>query len=105
MGPMRMGGADLDPLIGLDDAAKPLRSKLLAVPALRARYMTYVKQIATKWLDWNTLGPIAQKYQALIAADVKTDTRKLDTFEAFQTGLETLKAFATTRRTYLLNYK
>jgi len=104
-GGMRMGGADLDPLVGLEDPSKPLRSKLLAVPALRARYMTYVKQIATKWLDWNTLGPIAQKYQTLIAADVKTDTRKLDTFEAFQTGLETLKAFAATRRAYLLNYK
>jgi len=104
-GMMRLGGADLDPLVGLDDAAKPLRSKLLAVPALRARYMTYVKQIATKWLDWNTLGPLAQKYQALIAADVKMDTRKLDTFEAFQTGIETLKAFAEKRRAYLLNYK
>ena len=40
---------------------KPLRSKLLAVPALRARYMTYVQQIAAKWLDWNTLGPLTQQ--------------------------------------------
>ena len=30
--------ADLDPLVGLNDATKPLRSKLLAVPALRQRY-------------------------------------------------------------------
>ena len=29
------GGPTLDPLIGLNDASKPLRSKLLAVPALR----------------------------------------------------------------------
>ena len=40
---MMMGGAELDPLVGLNDATKPLRSKLLAVPALRARYMTYVQ--------------------------------------------------------------
>jgi hypothetical protein len=99
------GNAELDPLIGLNDATKPLRSKLLAVPALRARYMTYVKQIATKWLDWNTLGPLVTKYQALIAADVKADTRKLDTFESFAAGVETLKGFAERRRTYLLNYK
>jgi CotH kinase protein len=104
-GGMMMGGATLDPLIGLNDTTKPLRSKLLAVPALRERYMAYVKQIATKWLDWNTLGPLAQKYQALIAADVKTDTRKLDSYEAFETGLTSLKGFADQRRAYLLGYK
>ena len=51
------GGPDLDPLVGIDDATKPLRSKLLAVPALRERYLAYVRDIAQKWLDWNTLGP------------------------------------------------
>ena len=101
---MRLGNADLDPLIGLDDATKPLRSKLLAVPALRARYLAYVKQIATKWLDWNTLGPIAQRHQALIGDDVRKDTRKLDSNEAFTAGLETLKAFAEKRRALLLAY-
>jgi len=101
-GGMRMGGADLDPLVGLDDVTKPLRSKLLAVPALRERYMGYVRQIAAKWLDWNTLGPIAQRYQALIAADVKADTRKLNTNESFDTGLATLKTFADTRRALLV---
>ena len=30
------GSAALDPLVGLNDATKPLRSKLLAVPALPA---------------------------------------------------------------------
>jgi len=103
-GPMG-GGADLDPLVGLSDPTKPLRSKLLAVPALRERYMTYVRQVATRWLDWNTLGPLVQKYQALIAADVKADTRKLSTVEAFTSGVDMLKSFAERRRTLLLNYK
>ena len=100
-----MNAATLDPLVGLNDATKPLRSKLLAVPALRARYMTYVRQMATKWLDWSTLGPIAQRHQALIAADVNADTRKLDTNEAFSAGLDALKTFAERRREYLLGYK
>lgn len=104
-GPMMGGGAELDPLVGLEDSTKPLRSKLLAVPALRAKYMTYVKQIATKWLDWNTLGPLVQKYQAMIATDVKADTRKLNSFEEFQSGVEVLKAFAEKRRAYLLGLK
>jgi hypothetical protein len=67
--------------------------------------MTYVRQIATRWLDWNTLGPLVKRYQALIAADVKTDTRKLDTNEAFTAGVDVLKNFAERRRTMLLNYK
>src|SRR6185295_15057064 len=102
-GPMMMGGGpDLDPLVGLDDATKPLRSKLLAVPALRAKYLGYVKAIATKWLDWNTLGPLATKYQALIADEVKLDTRKLNSFEEFQVGVEEIRMFAGNRRAFLL---
>ena len=77
------GGPDLDPLTGLDDAAKPLRSKLLAVPALRARYLAYVRDIARRWLDWNRIGPLVRQWQALIESDIKVDTRKLYSTEAF----------------------
>ena len=98
-------GTRLDPLVGLNDTTKPLRSKLLAVPALRARYLAYVRDVATKWLNWERLGPLAEKYQALIAADVKTDTRKLDTFEAFHAGVTDLKTFVDARRAFLLTYR
>jgi len=96
------GGPELDPLTGLDDPTKPLRSKLLAVPSLRAKYLSYVRQIASRWLDWKTLGPLVQKYQALIADDVRADTRKLNTFEAFGSGVGTLRTFTERRRGYLL---
>ena len=100
------GGPTLDPLIGLDDSAKPLRSKLLAVPALRTRYLAYVREIAETWLDWKKLGPMARKYQDLIREEVKLDTRKLYSTEAFETGLEigdeSLKKFVDERRQYLL---
>jgi len=99
------GGPELDPLIGLNDTTKPLRSKLLAVPALRDRYLSYVRQIATKWLDWQTLEPLVQKYHGLIAADVRADTKKLDTYENFDAGVTTLKTFVERRRPYLLSYK
>ena len=75
---------DLDPLIGLDDATKPLRSRLLAVPDLRARYLAYVQEIAQKWLDWNTLEPLVRQYQSVIAEEVKADTRKLYHGSAFR---------------------
>jgi hypothetical protein len=93
---------ELDPLIGLDDSSKPLRARLLAVPGLRARYLKYVDDIARTSLDWKVLGPIALRYQALIAADVKADTRKLYRFEEFDAS-GSLKRFAEGRRAYLLN--
>jgi hypothetical protein len=116
----RVEGVKLDPLVAANDANKPLISKLLAVPSLRARYLSYVRDIAEKWLDWNKLGPIAQQYHSLISADVKADTRKLDSVEDFEKSLASdsqggefrgpgsggisLKNFADQRRAYLLNY-
>ncbi len=109
-------GGDLDPLIAANDAEKPLISKLLAVPALRAKYLGYVRDIAQNWLDWEKLGPIARKYHDLIAAEVRLDTRKLDSTEDFEQSLTgevsggsgfgrrppSLKSFANQRRAYLL---
>ena len=113
-----MGGVRLDPLVAADDSRKPLISKLLAVPALRARYLGYVRDVAERWLDWNRLGPVAEAYHTLIAEAVKEDTRKLDSTEAFLSGLAgdvqpaergfggggkiSLKRFADERRAFLL---
>ncbi|MEO8076741.1 MAG: CotH kinase family protein [Acidobacteriota bacterium] len=97
------GGVELDPLVGLTDDAKALRSKLLAVPAFRAKYLADVHDIAEKWLDWKTLGPVAQKYHDLIAADVAVDTRKIYGTEEFDSGLNgALKTFVEKRRAFLL---
>jgi hypothetical protein len=96
------GGPELDPLVGLNDATKPLRSKLLAVPALRDRYLGYVREIAMTWLDWDRLGPLADRYQALMVDDMRTDTRKLDSFDAFEAGITALRTFVDRRRDYLL---
>jgi len=99
-------GSELDPLIGLDDVTKPLRSKLLAVPALRTRYLGYVREIADKWLDWRTLEPMIRQYQSVIAADIKADTRKLYSTEQFTAGVDrgddSLKSFVDRRRAFLL---
>jgi hypothetical protein len=60
-----------------------------------------VGEIADRWLDWRTLEPLVRQYQGLIAADVRRDTRKLDTFEAFESGVERLKTFVDGRRAFL----
>lgn len=78
------GGYTLDPLVGMNDSGKPLRSRLLQVPSLRAKYLANVREIADKQLDWVYLGPLVADYKALIADEVEADTRKLSTFAAFE---------------------
>jgi hypothetical protein len=106
----------LDPLVGLTDKSKPLRSKVLAVPALREKYLANVKTIAADSLDWGKLGPVVANYRRLIEKEVEADTRKLESFTAFQAvtadtpgparGREfPLRTFADQRRKYLLDYQ
>src|SRR5262249_41030456 len=44
-GGMRPSAYELDPLIGLKDTNKPLRSRLLAVPSLKAKYLANMRTI------------------------------------------------------------
>lgn len=105
-GPGGEGGVTLDMFTGINNPARPLLSKLLAVPALKARYAGYVRQIADQWLDWKTLGPMVARHRALIEREVLRDTRKLTTNDAFAAGIDgevgSLKAFAAARRAFLL---
>ncbi len=119
-GPRGGNGIELDPLVALDDARKPLRSKVLAVTAFRAKYLANVKTIADESLDWKTLGPVVARYRALIDKEVEADTRKLDSLADFRrmTADEpvaaappggrgpalSVRAFADQRRAYLLNH-
>lgn len=105
------GGASastsLDPLVGLTDTTKPLRSKLLAVPELKKRYLEIVLDIAERWLDWDVLGPLATEPQTLISDDVQIDTRKLYSFEQFLSAVDggtgSLRSFVEQRRENLLS--
>ena len=97
-----------------NDTSKPIIAKVLAVPALRARYLSYVRDIARRWLDWNRVGPLVRQWQALIESDIRVDTRKLYSTEAFHADLgadyedgspapeNTLRGFIERRREFLL---
>src|SRR6185369_11267457 len=123
--PERMGrgggyaeNAELDPFAGADDPEKALLNKLLAVPALRTRYLGYVRDIADRWLDWTRIGPLVGQWQSLIANEVKADTRKIFSTAAFTQSVTEdrvdpgfgptappsmgLKNFVDQRRAYLL---
>ncbi|MEQ1758413.1 MAG: CotH kinase family protein [Vicinamibacterales bacterium] len=105
------GGVFLNPFAAAAQTEKPIISKILAVPALRARYVRYVRDIAETWLDWKTIGPVVQQYRELIAADVARDTRKLFSTEEFDRSTtdapattSTLRTFFEQRRAFLLSW-
>jgi hypothetical protein len=97
--------ANLDPFAGEKDPNKALLHRLLAVPALRARYAGYIKEMAAVWLDWARLEPIAKEHQALIAADVAADTKKHAPTGEFTRSLATdLKGYVDKRRAFLAGH-
>lgn len=112
---MRGGSFELNPLVGLDQPRKPLRSRLLAVPALRERYLKNIQTIAEDNLGWTKLGPTIQGHVKLIGEEIKADTRKNSSYEAFLAAISPdapkegarngLRTFLDTRREYLLKYK
>ena len=112
--------AELDPFAGERDANKALLGKLLAVPAIRTRYLDYMRDIAENWLDWKKVGPVVAQFQKTINADLKADTKKLFATDiALRAVTEddvapgfgptapphlSLKSFCEQRRKYLLSY-
>lgn len=96
------GGVYLDPLVAMNDPGKPLRSRLLQVPALRQRYLAYVKDIATNWLAWSAVEPIVRQSRALIAEDIKRDVHRLYGLSGFESGPAEIKSFVDQRRSFLL---
>ncbi|SFH68640.1 CotH kinase family protein [Planctomicrobium piriforme] len=108
-------GIELEPLYGLKDTSKPLRSKLLAVPALKEKYLDHVLTLTEDWLDWQKLGPVVESYVRLIDSAVEQDTKKLSSTAAFRAAVSqtssgeandrrmSLKSFADQRRKFLLS--
>ena len=103
-------GVELSPLVAQNDLTKPIIAKVLAVPALRARYLGYIREIAEKSLDWNAIRPIVKQYRELIADDVARDTRKLFSTDDFlrmtadDPAYGTLRSFFEGRRAFLLRW-
>ncbi len=82
-GGMNEGSIDLDPLVGLENPRMPLRSKLLAVPKFKEKYLQYVRTIAEQSLTWNELGPIIVSARKLLDKELAMDTKKLTSHENF----------------------
>lgn len=70
--------------------------------------MSYVRDIATHWLDWKTVYPMLKSAHDLIGPEVRLDTRKLYDVEGFEAAMAAstednpLKSFLDRRRAFLL---
>ncbi len=79
-------GRMLSPVALESDTMRPVLSRLLAIPHLRARYLAHVRTIVDEWLNWDLLQPVIAAYQSLVDAEVKADDKKLYGYEAFATS-------------------
>ena len=87
----------------------PLRSRLLENERLQAKYLAYMEEIATEHLSWEKIGSSIAAARALIADEVKADTRKLMSYQAFLQATDPengdLRKFCEERSEFLLNYQ
>ena len=107
------GGVTLDPLVGLEDKSKPLRSVLLNNPKWQRQYLQNLKTIA-EMMQWDQIGPKIEQYRELIEDEVALDTRKLFSTADFENAMNTekpgndspsLRAFLQQRSEFLLNHE
>jgi len=96
---------NLSPFEGEKSASRPVISRLLAVPQFRQRYLAHIRTIIDEWLDWQILAPKIEAYRALIADEVRLDTKKLYSNAQFEASFTDLENFIKNRRHYLLNHE
>ena len=94
---------------------RPLISKLLSAPSLKARYIAHVKTILDESLDWKVIGPVVTGYRSVLGDEIAKDTTKLYPTEAYEQGVDGnyvgsrrpvagIKNFVDGRRSYLLKH-
>ncbi|MDH7599855.1 MAG: CotH kinase family protein [Sedimentisphaerales bacterium] len=86
-----------------DDPLVPLMYRLMAINEYRQRYLAHVRTILEEHFTEDGLIPTIEAYRSLIEPYVKTDTKKLYTYQQFVSGIDQLKTFVRQRRAYLLS--
>lgn len=89
------------PFYHADDVDYPLLNKLLAVPALRQRYLAHFRTIIAQEMNQESVNETIDYYQTLIDSLVQADTKKLYSYAQFNTQINDLRNFVNNRRNYL----
>jgi hypothetical protein len=104
----------LDPTEGIDNPDRPLLSKLIQSPTLRAHYYSMLRDIADTQLSWSAHQTTATKWHQQIAPEVKIETHRPSSYISFvrqfdqdvpddtrEPATESLKTFFRLRQDYL----
>ncbi len=100
---MKNNAANWGAFYHADNANYPLLNQLLAVPALRQRYLAHLRTLIQEKMQSSSFNALLASYSAMIDAEVQADPKKLYTYAAFNTELTVLQNFITNRRNTLLN--
>ena len=100
-----MNKTSLSPFERTTDSALPLMYRLIGSAQLpyRQRYVAHLRTIMDRYLTDEYFATKIEAYRALIEEAVKKDTKKLFTYQQFVSGVETLKSYPKSRRSYLLS--
>jgi hypothetical protein len=99
-----MGGASpTSSPLALQESKRPL-SRLLEVPAWKARYLAYVRAMVTEGLDWNVLGPFVTGLHGKLDPLVRDDDKALYGHAAFTRSVEALQRTVETRTKTILEH-
>ncbi|MBN2492257.1 MAG: CotH kinase family protein [Planctomycetes bacterium] len=77
------GSATTSPYYGSTNSKRPLLYRTFQVPKWKARYIAHYRTLIEESFSWAEIGGLVAKYQALIAADVAADTKKIYTTAQF----------------------
>ncbi|MBN1510251.1 MAG: CotH kinase family protein [Sedimentisphaerales bacterium] len=86
-----------------DDPLVPLMYRLMSISQYRQRYLAHIRTILDSFFTEEGLGAKIDAYRALIDEAVRADTKKLYTYQAFTSGIDTLNSFVRTRRASILS--
>lgn len=84
-----------------DDENFPLLNRLLSIPSLRQRYLAHVRTILDEEMVLESVFELIDNYAALIDSSVQADPKKLITYQEYLDGVDELKEYFTTRKSFL----
>lgn len=81
----------------------PLLNRLLAVPSIRQRYLAHFRTLIADEMNPTQFNALVDQYDALIKDGVQADTKKLYSYNQYNTEKQAIKSYVQNRRNNLLN--
>ena len=79
----------------------PLMNKLFAVPSLRQRYLAHLRTIVQEEFDTALTNATFNAFRALVDTVVQNDPKKMFTYTQYNSEVQVLRNFITTRKNFL----